>query len=184
MNRRLASALLCAFALAALAGCAGRELQRTDGFARPAASASVRVYVPGNLSVKLVRTSYGSYSRPTIGPADHARAQQQLTEMFGTIEKQLVAGVDERLQQAGLPRGDDVVIALDVQEAFHTDNGPGAIVNVRALFSGAPAGTPVWSFKFQALSSMADDPQKTAAKFTDKVLRELEAAKILAPRKG
>jgi hypothetical protein len=59
--------------------------------------------------------------------------------------------------------------------------GPaGAIVDVRALFQGAPPGTPVWSFKFQALTSVVDDPQKTAARFAHKVMHEVQAAGMVS----
>ncbi|HVE52785.1 MAG TPA: hypothetical protein VNB23_05330 [Ramlibacter sp.] len=101
--------------------------------------------------------------------------------MFKSIEGQVNARLAEGLKQAGLPPGDDLVLAIDVEKGFHTDMGPGATVNVRAHFKGAPPGSPVWSFKFQALTSMVDDPQKTAAKFADKVMQEVQAAGMLRP---
>lgn len=181
MQRRTAFLVFPALAVLVLAGCAGRELQRTEGFVRPAASAGVRFYVPADLTVKITRAGYGSYVRPTIGAADRALAQKELRELFRQVEQQL----DARLAESGVPRGDDLVLALDVEQAFHTNYGPGAIVNVRAVFRGAPAGTSVWSFKFQALSSVVDDPQKTAAKFADKVMQEIRAAGMLpVPAKG
>lgn len=181
IHMRTLPVVASALAVLLLAGCAGRELQRTEGFLRPATSASARFYVPATLSLKIVRAGYGSYARPAIGPSDRAYAQKELTTMFGHIERQLNARLGEALRQAGLPPGDDLVLALDVEEAFHTDMGPGAVVNVRALFKGAPVGTPAWSFKFQALSSAVDDAEKTAGKFVDKVMQEVEAAGILRP---
>jgi hypothetical protein len=178
MQRRAAAFALSLLALAALAGCAGRELQRSEGFVRPAASASIRFYTPPSLSVRITRSGT-RYAPPVIGAADRAHAQTDLREMFRQIEQQLQARLDENLRQKGLPRGDDLVIALDVEQAYDTGYGPGATINVRALFKDTPPGSPVWSFKFQALSSLADDPQKTAAKFADKVMHEVEAGGML-----
>lgn len=173
IRRRSAVLVVAASAVLALAGCGGRELQRNDGFVRPATSASVRFYVPASLNIRISRSGYGYV--PPIGAAEQARAQKDLREMFRQIERELEA----RLQQNGLPRGDDLVLALDVEQALHTNYGPGPTINVRAVFKGAPPGTAVWSFKYQALTSIGEDAQASATRFADKVIHEVQAAGML-----
>lgn len=179
--RKITVLFLTTIIFLGLAGCAGRELQRTDGYIRPATSMSFRLYIPNNQPIRIIRHGYGH--TPIIGNADRARANKELSEMFSSMEKQLNTRFSEVLTSSNTPSGDDLVIAIDVEDLVHNDLGPFATINVRALFKNPPAGSSVHSFKFIAGTGANENPEMTATKFVNKIMGEIQTTGMINPPK-
>lgn len=177
--RRTSYFAFLAFLAFSLLGCAGQELQRTEGYIRPAQSGNVRVYIPSNLPIKIYVISSGRYAPPPVIDDNYrVYASKEMRKMFQSMEEQLNARFSQALTQSQLLPGDDLVLAIDVEEGVYM-SGPGAKINVRAVYKNSPKNVPVWSFKFSAAAGTFENPETAAKKFVDKIMNEVEATGML-----
>lgn len=173
--RRFLAIGLATVALGGLVGCA-TDIQRTDGYLRPASSASVRFYVPESLPITIYR--YGTNLK--IDDSDREFSKREAGSMLKLIEGQLNARFAEALRQGGVRSGDDLVIAIDVVTLTH-DIGPSGGFNVRALYKSPPAGSTVWSFK--VLTRRYNTREQAAVEIVERIMREIQSTNMIGPPK-
>jgi hypothetical protein len=157
--------------LAALGGCTGMVTRKAEGFSRAARSVTIGFAVPD--TIKVIRHGSGG-----IPAAAMERARDDVRKMLQGASQQLRAALDARR----VPVGDDVQLKLQVEEAWHNENGPGADVTVLAYFKDAPAGSTPWTFRFRSGSHIGSNADETANKLATMVLGEAVKAGIVPDR--
>jgi hypothetical protein len=169
--RRFVSIVLAAVALGALVGCANDVKKRTDGYIRPASSASVKFYVPATLPLSIRSSS-------PINELDRVLAREQTRSMLRLIETELNSRFAAAVSQGGIKSGDDLVIAVDV-ESLEYRFGPGGVFNVRAVYKNPPAGSAVWSFELTP--GVFPSPQQAASEISSRIMREIQSTSMIGP---
>lgn len=175
---RIVSLGILSLAMILLSGCAGIYLERFDGYIRPADSASMRFYIPANLKVTIERVAFGPYAMlPYLDEKEKAKYVQDVADMLTELEQQLNARFGEAVKQSGMSVGNDLVLAVDVEEAANVNYSPIAIINVRALYKNSPPTAKPWTLRLKV--GLRHDPKTGEAKDADIIVQELMTSGIL-----
>lgn len=165
---------------ALLAGCAGHiKTQTPDVPTRPARSATVRLEIPPTIPIRVSRSSFGAGPPPTIRNPDVEHSRKEVAELVREVRDQLVPAVEAALTSNGIPSGDDTLIHVKVESAWHNGLGPGAVMILSVWYKG-DAPRP-WQARITAGESVIDNAKTTAAKFSNAVVEALLAEGIVVP---